>query len=265
VPLLQLLLLLLHLLDPCHVIAACLDCSGALGRAEHHAHHAADLADPGCRLAGARPAPPADQATAAPATPHLHLQVNYAAVTKDIETLLTTSQPSWPADFDNYGGLMIRLAWVRKGPPPPLTPFFFSTPSRMCWLHAHHTHPGAADDILRAASHIGAWWLDHALMLPTVRLLVLLQHCAGSYRVADGRGGCDGARIRFLPEFSWADNVSCPPAGHCLLASSPPRPATPRGHNAACLLCTAVPALCRHAWRTHAAARSLRRPTWTRP
>ena len=70
------------------------------------------------------------------------IDFKFDAVAARIETLLTDSQPEWPADFGNYGGFFIRLAW----------------------------------------------------------------HCAGSYRSSDGRGGCDGGRIRHSPEAAWPDN-----------------------------------------------------------
>ncbi|MBV7300471.1 catalase/peroxidase HPI [Enterovibrio paralichthyis] len=37
------------------------------------------------------------------------------AVKKDIDTVLTTSQPWWPADFGNYGPFFIRMAWHAAG------------------------------------------------------------------------------------------------------------------------------------------------------
>jgi len=62
----------------------------------------------------------------------------FEAVREDLRTLMTDSQPEWPADFGSYTGLFTRLAW----------------------------------------------------------------HCSGSYRESDGRGGCDGGRIRFSPELT---------------------------------------------------------------
>ena len=71
-------------------------------------------------------------------------KLNLMALKKDINTLMTTSQDWWPADYGHYGPLFIRMAW----------------------------------------------------------------HSAGTYRVADGRGGAGYGTQRFAPLDSWPDNAN---------------------------------------------------------
>lgn len=70
--------------------------------------------------------------------------LDFQALKKDMQALMTDSQMWWPADWGNYGGLMIRMSW----------------------------------------------------------------HAAGSYRIADGRGGAGTGNQRFAPLNSWPDNVN---------------------------------------------------------
>jgi len=42
-------------------------------------------------------------------------KLDFAALKKDLHTLMTDSQEWWPADWGHYGGLMIRMAWHSAG------------------------------------------------------------------------------------------------------------------------------------------------------
>jgi catalase-peroxidase len=71
-------------------------------------------------------------------------KLDLAALKKEVEAVMTTSQEWWPADYGHYGPLFIRMAW----------------------------------------------------------------HSAGTYRIADGRGGAASGSQRFAPLNSWPDNAS---------------------------------------------------------
>ncbi|RYM35862.1 catalase/peroxidase HPI [Brumimicrobium glaciale] len=69
-------------------------------------------------------------------------QIDFQQLKEDIKALLVDSKEWWPADYNNYGPQMVRMAW----------------------------------------------------------------HAAGTYRIADGRGGAGQALQRFAPINSWWDN-----------------------------------------------------------
>src|SRR5690606_41671258 len=41
--------------------------------------------------------------------------LDYHAVKRDLEALMTDSQPWWPADYGHYGPFFIRMAWHAAG------------------------------------------------------------------------------------------------------------------------------------------------------
>lgn len=142
------------------------------------------------------------------------------AVKADLAKLMTDSQAFWPADVHNgkahYGGLFIRLAWHCNGA-RALRCFAMKAPGGWGLLPVTAQVPPATSATTQRQDAIkppaspkhhpppstttkqqpnNNQWHHHHQQQPT-----------GSYRKWDGRGGCNGARIRFEPEYAWDDNT----------------------------------------------------------
>ena len=89
--------------------------------------------------------------------------LDFAALKADIAQVLTTSQDWWPADFGNYGPLMIRMAWHGASPTAQSTSATMPHDRHTTWWWLSPTRPSnlagppAGSMRRRSPTAVSAW------------------------------------------------------------------------------------------------------------
>ena len=82
-------------------------------------------------------------------------------------------------------------------------------PEPQYFQHSLPTSPTGLPDYVEAGKEIMAYLDENPEKVPVAIELAL--NCASTFRATDYRGGCNGARIRFPPEFEWESNAAVIP------------------------------------------------------